>query len=40
MLAMIGGITIVAVINGKLLRTTGIQISDLDAWSEDAKEES
>lgn len=40
MLAMSAGITIVAAINGKLLRTTGIQISDLDARSEVSKKKS
>ncbi len=37
MLAMVDGITIVSRIDGKLLRTIGIQISQMDARIEDAE---
>lgn len=39
MLAMSEGITIVSPIDGKLLRTIGIQISQMDARSKDAEGE-
>lgn len=39
MLAIGAGITIVGGIDGKLFPTTGIQISDMESWSENAEEE-